>query len=131
MMFTQNNDVPEVPAMYVSPDFDSKPSALKNRIKMEQRIVKLTVKTLINAGYELSVFDGEEQSAWTGTDVKMLHDALMNTDEDYLYTRKDGKKSFVQFVYGNDGWDVICDHGVSLTAVLAPVTALTDKLQLQ
>lgn len=115
--------------MYVSPDFDSKPAALKNRIKMEQRIVKLTVKTLINAGYELSVFDGEEQTAWTGSDFKMLHDALMETDEDYLYTRKDGKESFVRFVYGNDGWDVINDYGTSLEDVLSPVNTLTESLQ--
>lgn len=120
--------------MYISPDFDSKPAALKARIRMEQRIVKLTVKTLLEAGYALSVFDGEEQTAWTTTNYTMLHDALMETDEDFLYTKitdADGNKhsSFVRFVYGNDGWDVICDYGVSLEEALKPVNELVDKLQ--
>lgn len=117
--------------MYMS---DNVTPAIRARIAIERRIVKLTVKTLIEAGYALSVFDGEEQTAYTTTDFKMLHDALMETDEDYLYAKKadaDGKmkKSFVYFVYGNDGWDVISDHSVSLEDVLKPVFELAERLE--
>lgn len=115
--------------MYMSHDFDSKPVALRNRIKLEQRIVKMTVDALLAAGYTLSVFDGENDTPYT-TDRKILVDALMETDEDYLYTRAEtGLESFVRFVYGNDGYDVICDYGISLDEVLAGVNAYAESQQ--
>jgi hypothetical protein len=115
--------------MYISPDFDSKPTALKNRIKLEQRIVKLTVDTLLKDGYSLAVFDGEETTAIT-TDKKTLIDALMETDEDYLFVYEAGVKArfgWVRFVYGNDGYDVINDYTTNLDEALAGVNAYAES----
>jgi hypothetical protein len=115
--------------MYISPDFDSKLTALKNRIKLEQRIVKLTVDTLLRAGFVLSVFDGEEETAIT-KDKKTLIDALMETDDDYIFVYQDGEKArfgWVRFVYGNDGWDVISDYTTNLDEVLSGVLAYAES----
>lgn len=114
--------------MYKSPDWDSKPASLKKRILLEQRIVKHTVKALLTAGYALSVFDGENDSVVT-TENTILIDALMETDEDFLNVYKDGKRiGWVRFVYGNDGYDVICDYTVNLEDALAETNKLAESL---
>ena len=113
--------------MYTSPNVTP---SIKRRIEVERKIVKRTVSALLEAGFVLSVFDGEEESAKTGTDYKMLHDALMETDEDYLFVWQDGEKQrfgWVKFVYGNDGPDVINDYTTNLEDVLAPVNKYAER----
>jgi hypothetical protein len=56
----------------------------------------------------------------------------MTTDEDYLHLHPPvGRKSWVRLVYGNDGWDVICDYGGygDVDALLAGALALSEKLE--
>lgn len=118
--------------MYNSPNVTP---AVKARIGIERKIVKLTVKTLLESGFELAVHDGEEWHNRT-TDAKKLHDALMETDEDRLFVyRPDGPKGsrdwfgWVFFVYGNDGPDVINDYTVNLEDVLAPVNKYAERFE--
>lgn len=48
---------------------------------------------------------------------------LMACDSSTLYVRlPDGSTSHVFFVLGNDPEEVVCDHGVSLSPVLDPLT---------
>jgi hypothetical protein len=47
----------------------------------------------------------------------------MSCDDGYLLVRlPDGTESHVYFVFGNDPEEVVCDHGVSLSPVLDPLT---------
>lgn len=94
----------------------------------ERVIVLKLIDTLLAAGFELSVNDGEENHPWT-TDRAAVIDAILNTDEDTLRVRKDGRTGWVLLVYGNGGWDVICDYTVWLEDVLAPVMALAEELE--
>lgn len=114
--------------MYISPNTTSE---VRRRIEVEKRIVKKTVKDLLAAGYFLAVYDGEEEHPVTDN-IKKLHDALMETDEDYLFVftkdDKEEKMGWVRFVYGNDGWDVICDYTTNLEDVLKDVNELAQEL---
>jgi hypothetical protein len=102
---------------------------VRARIRIERKIVLRLIETLLAAGYELAVYDGEEYHPWTTSQSDVLRD-IMNTDEDVLRVRKPGEawSAFVLLVYGNDGWDVICDYNTSLEDVLAPVNAYADSL---
>lgn len=70
--------------------------------------------------------DGEEEftvSADGKTSEDWIIDNLMACDDSALYVRTpDGAASHVYFVLGNDPEEVVCDHGVSLSPVLDPLT---------
>jgi hypothetical protein len=105
-------------------------AANRKRIAGEKRVARRVVRDLLAAGYSLSVFDGEEETVIKSTKFKQIVDALMTTDEDYLYTFKEGcKNSFVRFVYGNDSWEVICDYGASLEDALKGAHEVCEKLE--
>ncbi len=102
--------------MYTSPDMTP---AVRARHNIEVRIVKSLVKELLADGFWLAVDDGGEELAQKPTDnKKKILDALINTDEDYLMVHEAGVKGerigWVRLVYGNDGWDVICDYTCNL-----------------
>jgi hypothetical protein len=118
--------------MYNSPNMTPD---VKRRVAVEKRIVKHTVKSLLAAGFELAVHDGEEWHERT-TDTAKLHKALMETDEDRLFVYKaDGHKGrrdwfgWVFFVYGNDGYDVISDYTTNLEDALAETNKLAESLE--
>lgn len=103
---------------------------LETRIKIEQQITGATIRALLGAGFSLGVFDGEEHTLEFCKTPALVAKALMTTDEDHL-TVFDNEKNFIGsvfFVYGNDGWDVICDYSTSLEEYLEPVNALADRL---
>lgn len=99
------------------------------RIQLEATIVKKTVKVLLDAGYKLRIDDSESVRPREATDsATTILAELMETDDEYMEAFKDGKRSWVRFVYGNDGYDVISDYTVDLEDVLQPVNAYTDKV---
>jgi hypothetical protein len=102
----------------------------ENRLKLEMQILRKTVKVLLEAGFSLTVFDGEEDTVKQSTSFKEIVAALRTTDEDWLYTYRNGQKtSFIYLVYGNDPWEVICDYGVSLDDILKPVFEYGEKIE--
>ena len=105
------------------------------RQRVERSIVDRTVDVLLAAGYQLSVHDGEQVTVERSSDAEKIKAALMTTDEDNLLAyEKDAEGdhySWVRFVYGNDGWDVISDYGMSLEEVLKPVNEYAEKEQLE
>ena len=103
---------------------------IQKRIAVERRIVKLTVKTLLKAGWKLSLHNGGDSFEITdSTDEKAILSLMMETDDERLYATKEGKKrQWVYFIYGEDGWDVINDTTIGLEEDLKPVTELVDKL---
>ena len=107
------------------------------RHDIEQQIARAAVKSLTSAGYKISVFDGEAYALAKTDDASAILDAMFCTDGDvlYVYTPPAANNGawerigFVEFVYGNSGWDVISDHSSSLESVLHSASALADKLE--
>jgi len=96
----------------------------RRRARVELAIVHKVIKELRAAGYKLSVDDGGDTSSG---DEQELVNAIFAVDESHLTTSMDGKrKSFVLFVRGNDGPDVICDYGLSLELVMEPISNWID-----
>ena len=106
---------PQTLAQITDPD-------VRARIRIERKIVLRLIDTALAAGCDLQVYDGGEYYPWTTDKAAILRD-IMNTDEDVLHIRRPGeaRSAFVLLVYGNDGWDVICDYQTSLEDLLAPV----------
>jgi hypothetical protein len=115
--------------MYLNPANET----VRKRQKLEIRIVTRVVKDALAAGYVLDVDNGGDELEVTGaTTLKATLAALMNTDDEYLILRHpEGRGGWIRLVYGNDGWDVICDYsGVDhIEAVLAGANALAEKLE--
>jgi hypothetical protein len=106
------------------------------RQRVERKICMATVDALLAAGYSLGVNDGEEVTLEFSRDREKIADALFTTDEDYLYVyeaerdpaAKDKRPDmWVRFVYGNDGWDVICDYSHAKT--LDPILGDDSEVQ--
>lgn len=99
---------------------------------MEMDIAKRVVDGLLAAGYEVSVDDSEEIVLHRSRDAAAILAAMRSTDEDYLLARPAGhpeaRARVVRFVYGNDGWDVVCDYHTSLEPVMAPINEYADRL---
>jgi hypothetical protein len=87
---------------------------IKQRQTLERRIVRAVANDALKQGYAVTVDDGSGPDALALDKSTRLADimaAIMSTDEDLISFYKDGKREgAVYFVYGNDGYDVICDH---------------------
>ena len=108
--------------------------AVKARQRIEQTIALTAAQALLDAGYSLGVYDGEEITVHHSLDLDAIQAALFTTDDDYLYVYvkgtnpKDTRPDYwVRLVYGNDGWDVISDYTVHLDPVIGEGTVV-DKL---
>lgn len=97
---------------------------------IEKMIAKQCITDLLRAGYAISVQDGEDIVLERSKSPRTILAAMATTDEDRFFVYKEGltPPSFVYFVYGNDGWDVINDYSVSLETVISKTNALADKL---
>lgn len=103
---------------------------IETRISIESRIVKKIVEDALAQGFSLSVFDGEDWSVNESTNKTEILDNLQACDEENLYFYKDGKQvGGVLLVYGNDGYDVICDYHTNLETVLAGANKLASTLE--
>lgn len=102
----------------------------ERRQEIEMLIAGKLVRTLIAAGFQISVWDGEAYGLKNSTTAADIIKALRTTDADVLYCRKDENGTIssgsVTLVYGNDGYDVISDNSCSLEPVLEPVTAYAE-----
>lgn len=103
------------------------------RRKVERLIVKQVIVDLLAAGYTLTIdHDGEIETIHITDTSDTIIDEVMACDEETIYARAATgrpKGSFVKFVYGNDGWDVVSDYGVSLEEHLKESEALASKLE--
>jgi hypothetical protein len=103
---------------------------IQTRISIERRIVRRVVRAALKAGYTVSIFDSEEWAVKRSTSYRAVMDNMMQTDEEVMRLRdKEGNNmGFIFFVYGNDGYDVICDYALSLEEFLKPINDYADKL---
>ena len=115
---------------WTKPTYTTLAPSVKRRIAVEQKIARFTVKHLIDAGFTLSVFDGEEVTIKRSTDPVAICNAMNTTDEDYLYVhRADEKERFgwLYFVYGNDGYDVISDYTTNLDPQMEAINKYSES----
>lgn len=103
-----------------------------NRIKMERAIISRLVKDGLSLNYTVSVFDGEEWCLKHSESYKAIMDSIQSTDMDKIRFRNNGEivGTFLM-VYGNDGYDVICDYtdNVLSNELIKGANILADKLE--
>ena len=102
---------------------------VRHRRSIELKIVRETLRQLRGVGMELAADNGEDQTHYGVIDQELIEN-LFATDEAQLLTRAHGvTPSFVYFVFGNDGYDVISDYGVSLEGTMEKVMKYVDGLE--
>lgn len=101
---------------------------LERRLEIEKIIREKLVDELLADGYELAIHDGEECTE-CGTDGDKAKKTLGACDEEWIFTRKGGKKATVFLVYGNSGYDVICDYSIVLQKVIDKLDPMIDEFE--
>ncbi len=100
-------------------------------ISIEAQIIKVTIRALLEAGFLISVYDGEETTVHESTNAATIFAAMKTTDEDYLYVwSPEGGgllKGWVRFVYGNEDIEVINGYTISLNLVMNPIMDMIDE----
>ena len=93
--------------------------------------MRRVVDLLLEAGYSLSVNDGEEWTLVHSLDADAVMTALRTTDEDRLVAHgKSGRRvGAVYFVYGNMPCEVVADNSTSLNDVLIPLDAFCAEIE--
>jgi len=106
---------------------------VKTRQRIERQIARKFLRIALAAGYAISLDNGGDDFEFKdSTDFKFIVGEMFATDEERLYLSKDGKRcGWVYFVYGNDGYDVICDYTTNLEHLMPEVTELSDRLEEQ
>lgn len=112
--------------------------AVKKRQRIERRIFKSCVEELLASelNFRLGLNDGEEIVIKSSRNVKDIMKAAFTTDEDYILVYLDARSEtekkrmgWVRFVYGNDGWDVICDYTTWLEPHIKGTEALAREIE--
>lgn len=99
------------------------------RIAIENDVVTRTVDALLAAGYALTIREDVWRPEVPTRDRALILAELEETDDDVLVAIREGDtRGWVRFVYGNDGWDVICDYSSRLEGVLTDVNAYVDSI---
>ena len=99
---------------------------------IETGVMKSLVKTLLSAGFFVTVNNGgDEDELQDSNDEAEILRAMRLTDEDHLLVSKTkGKRDhFVYLVYGNDGLDLICDYSFGIEDIIKPTLDLAEKLE--
>ena len=106
--------------------------AVQRRVRFEEQVIRDIVKAVLPNVVHFRVFDGEEYSKplTTWTQVK---NEIHACDEEYLIIRfkpntfgemTDTETARLYLVYGNEGWDVVCDwsyHNDKVYEYLDPI----------
>ena len=105
---------------------------LKRRIAIERKIYSRIVRDALDAGFNVSVYDGEEYALKHSTSYAEIMRAGFSTDADALIIHGHiGRVGFISLVYGNCGWDVISDYTATdeMENLLAGANQLANKLE--
>ena len=100
------------------------------RAGIEFEVARRLIETLNESGYSIAIEDHSSEESTPATDIFETLRALFDTDEAYLTVKRgESEQSFILLVFGNDGYDLISDYGMSLESVLQPVFAWIDEQQ--
>lgn len=99
--------------------------------EMEQTIVRAVIRSAIAAGYTISLDNGgDDFELEDSRDKEQIFGEMFATDDESLLLRKNGRERFVRFVFGNDGWDVVCDYTAKLDEdVMIEANKISDAYQ--
>lgn len=104
--------------------------SVRARQDLERRITDEIAKTLIGAGFVIRVHDGEDWASKRLTDPVKIQEAIMQTDEDtFVVYKVDSRQPFgrVDFIYGNDGYDVASDWTMGLDEYVQPTVSKYNR----
>lgn len=104
-------------------------SSVRIRRLIELGVVRKLVSHAISEGHTITVYDGEECPVKRSVDVELIIEHAFSVEECQLrvFSGPD-MYGVVYLVYGNDGWDVICNYHVSLEDLLGPVNDYAEQL---
>ena len=109
----------------------------ETRLEIEKEIGKRLIASAIAKGYMVGVNDGEETVIRHSVDQAALEEALRSTDEDYLIIYEGGEKGkrigSIYLVYGNTGYDTICDYTANeqIEAVVKEVETYAERMEVR
>lgn len=107
--------------------FNEQDRAVRARQEIELAVVTAAVSEILANGFTIRVHDGEDVSEPL-TEKAIILDRMFDVDDEWLLVYRDGKRfGQVYLVYGNDGYDVICDNSISLEPYLTEASALTNR----
>jgi hypothetical protein len=102
---------------------------------MERQVIKALVTEAFKRGFTKIIIDngGDDEEQITCTDTKEVMASIRQTDEEHMFfVHPDvAKMPYVFLVYGNDGYDVIADHSLSLNEMIETLDPLIHTLEAQ
>jgi hypothetical protein len=104
-------------------------TANERRLAAELKIVRTLVRTLLAAGFRITVFDGGEATVKKSRSERVIMPALRTTDEDRLVAWRDDCAGWVSLVYGNCPWEVISDYSTSLEPFMGAAEKVADAVE--
>ena len=106
---------------------------VKERQKIERRIVRSILTKAKKEGYIISLDNGEEIIKLSPLNsIKAMLEQCFSVDEEHIILKKDGHKfKSIFLVYGNSGHDVITDYSTSLEKFMSPIEEMCEKICLE
>ena len=104
---------------------------------MERQIIKALVTEAFKRGFTKVIIDNmgdnESDDFITCTNLEEVMASIRQTDEEHMFFAHpdNPKMSWVFLVYGNDGYDVIADHSLSLNEMIETLDPLIHTLEAQ
>ncbi len=104
--------------------------SVKMRQHVERLIARALIKDALAAGYSINIDNGGDtfELPEPSVDIKKILETMFATDDEKLIFYKDGKRAgWVWFVYGNDGYDAICDYTTNLDHIMGGANKMSDR----
>jgi len=107
--------------------------SVKLRMELERRIARAALKSLIEAGFSITINDDEfgngEDVIKRSQDLRAILAAMFSTDGDLIIVHNTQGKRFawVSLIYGNSGHDVIHDHTTNISQYLLAANEIADQ----
>lgn len=102
---------------------------------MEREIIKALVGEAFKQGFTKIIIDngGYDDERIICTNLEEVMASIRQTDEEHMFFAHPdvAKMPCVFLVYGNDGYDVIADHSLSLNEMIDTIQPLIDTLEAQ
>jgi hypothetical protein len=103
----------------------------ETRRELEFTIARQVILDLLAESYSISLHDGYDIVVYKSITCTDILNAMFSGDEETLIVYTPKGRRMVQFVYGNKGYDVVCDYSFSLERTLRNSRKLADELEKQ
>ena len=105
----------------------------KRFIGLKDQIIRAVIQELLDAGFLVSVNDGEETTVHRSYNADAIFEAMQTTDEDFLHVHMADEGlliyGWVRFIYGNDDTEVINDYTTNLESQMAGIFEMIDEYE--